>query len=142
MLLTFCKQVRKKSISKSEEEEGTGSRLPPPSTAVPPSLPEVLRLEEHHPIHAYLSDVMFVRCGVEGEPWMVQGNRASVEQLEIAPDAITEEDTEEEDESEESEGSDSDAIHLQPRPTAQLFVRRTAQYRCMLPGELSQMQPP
>jgi len=86
--------------------------------------------------------VMFVRCGVEGEPWMVQGSRTSVEELEIVPGASNEEDTEEEEESEGSEGSDSEAVHLQPRPTTQLLVRKTSHYRHPPPGELSQMPTP
>jgi len=75
---------------------------------------------------------MFVRCGVEGEPLLLQGSRTSVEELEIVRGASNEEDTEEEEKSKGSEGSDSEAVHLQPRPTTQLLVRKISHYRHLL----------
>ena len=93
--------------------------LPPP-TPFTPSLPEILQVEEHHPVCAHLSDVVFVKWkGMEGDSHLVQGSRTSMAELEITPGICRKDSVEE-----ESEKNDVEAVCLQPTPTAQLLVRR------------------
>lgn len=116
--LSLLKQVRHKS--KCEEEEGVVNAALPPPTPFTPSLPEILQVEEHLPVCAHLSDVVFVKWkGMEGDSRLVQGSRTSMAELEITPGICTKGSVEE-----ESENNDVEAVCLQPTPTTQLLVRR------------------
>ena len=97
--------------------------LPPP-TPFTPSLPEILQVEEHHPVCAHLSNVVFVRWkGMEGDSHLVQGSRTSVAELEITPGVCRNGSME------ESEKNDVEAVCLQPTPTTQLLVRRAVHHK-------------